>query len=73
MSKRFSVNAWGPGADQVEIIRLHIDWQCPYGSYESLELYPGWLCLSVVLFGFGVSLTYWRHHKPDVYGDGGVA
>lgn len=72
--RRFSVNGWRSHLGEICLIQVHLDWQPPYFSYESNERYPGWLCLTVVVFGFGASLTYWRPHpEPDVYGDGGVA
>lgn len=75
MSKRFSVSAWRPYFDGSEfnVIGASLDWAPPLARPGTGISSAGWFCLTVSLLGFGVSLTYWRHHKPDVYGDGGVA
>lgn len=73
MSKRWSVNFWGPGGEAFLAIMVRAESVRPVwrdnGTGNS-----GWHSLTLALLGFGVSLTYWRRAKqPDVYGDGGVA
>lgn len=63
----FSITAWGPtlerGCGEFHLVRADADWvTSQQGSFAFLR---GWVCVTVGVLGFCVSLTFWPRGKDS--------